>query len=238
MRTSKWISPLIAGLGLVFTAQAARAGLLEGQPGACQPASAVAPVPEACKPVHVYYPLPEACKPVHVYHPLPEACKPVHVYVPPVNACEPVKACEPVNGCETNRPHLSFERVGWHVDQLVHATFHIVHPWRASGYATAPAVVETAPSTDAAPTTAPPAQLPHRQRNCRRRRRPASNPAILLFARGLEPGSRPRRKPFTVCGTFRGNRGLSRGCRSRERRFGPRPLRPRPFFPGTKVLSG
>ena len=42
MRIAKWISPVIIGLGLAMSTQAATAGLLDGQPGACQPVKACA----------------------------------------------------------------------------------------------------------------------------------------------------------------------------------------------------
>ncbi len=70
MRTMRWISSLMVGLGVTVAAQSVRAGLIDRSPGACQPVKA---------------------------EPLPAACQPVHVYLPPPKACEAVKACEPVH---------------------------------------------------------------------------------------------------------------------------------------------
>jgi hypothetical protein len=94
----KWISPLVVVLLASVASLPARAGLINGAPGACQPAKVVEPIPGACKPVHAY--------------------------LPPSKACEPVKSCEPVRprisfervGHRIDRVvHASFHKIHvWH----------------------------------------------------------------------------------------------------------------------------
>jgi hypothetical protein len=139
MRIAKWISPVIVGLGLALSAQAATAGLLELLPGACKPV--------------------KACEPAQKVEPLPPACKPVQPYVPHVKACEPVqtvKACEPVKACDGSH-ELVLDRLASKVDNGLHAAASKIRAWKQGGYAQKYA---PAPCEPAAPISAPPASAP------------------------------------------------------------------------------
>ena len=142
MRIAKWISPVIIGLGLAMSTQVASAGLLDGQPGACQPV--------------------KACEPVKKIEPLPPACEPVHAYVPHVKPCESVqavKACEPVKTCEAAHLPFLFEHLGYKVDRVLHVTAYKLHAWKHVGYAKE---YSPGPCDPVAPVFAPatPAPLP------------------------------------------------------------------------------
>jgi len=142
MRTAKWISPVMVGLGLAISAQAATAGLFESTPGACKPV----------KPVN-------ACEPVKKVEPLPPACKPVQRYVPHVKPCEPVqavKACEPVKGCDGSHEFV-LDRLANKVDHVLHVTAYKLHAWKHDGYAKGSS---PAPCDPVAPVSAPPTSAP------------------------------------------------------------------------------
>ena len=132
MRIAKWISPVIVGLGLALTPQAATAGLLELLPGACKPV--------------------KACEPAQKVETLPPACKPVQPYVPKVKACEPVKGCD-----ESHEPVL--DRVAGKVDRAIHATASKIRAWKQGGYVRDPATVPQSAPPAPAPASAP-APLP------------------------------------------------------------------------------
>ena len=154
MRTAKWISLVIVGLGLAMSAQAVLAGLFEAQPGACKPV--------------------KACEPVKKVEPLPPACQPAHAYVPHVKPCEPVqavKACEPVKTHEADHLPFLFARLGYKVDRVLHVAAYKLHAGKHDGYAkesspapcepVAPVSPATTPATAPAPLPAAPAPASH-----------------------------------------------------------------------------
>ena len=143
MRSLKWISPVIVGLGLAIGAQAVTAGLLEAQPG--------------------------ACKPVQKVEPLPPACERVRPFVPLVKPCEPVKtvnACEPARRYEAAHLPFVFEHLGYKIDRVLHVTAHGLFAWEHRGYvkeyspAPCKPVAPVSPAPASAPATLPAAPAP------------------------------------------------------------------------------
>lgn len=153
MRITKWISPAIIGLGLAISARLATAGLLDVQPGACQPV-------KACEPVKTVELLPPACKPVRAYVPHVKPCEPVQA----VTACGPVKTCEPVKTCDGSHKAFVLDRVANKVDRAIHATAYKIYVWRHGGYvadySTVPAAAPQAPAPASAPAPLPAAPAP------------------------------------------------------------------------------